>query len=150
MSGPDENVEISEVQTGTLRKLNRSMIVRATKAIRATGVEEGAFEFYPESVEELGMLVAMKSDEAIDARSDPLVRTVHREGEGGKTLGISFPREGLQALEIDPDTIDWDDPPEFSIWAGDGVLGFELAAKQHRSVAIGRDRDQDEQNADDE
>lgn len=139
MSDPDENVEVREVQTGTLRKLNRSMIVRATKAIRATGVEEGAFEFYPDSAEELGILVAMESDDEIDARSDPLVRTVHREGEGGKTLGISFPREGLQALGIGPDTIDWDDPPEFTIWAGDGVLGFELADKPKRSFAIGRD-----------
>ena len=40
---------------------------------------------------------------------------------------------------VNPASIDWDDPPDLAVWAGDRMLAFELT--ESRSVTIDRDGD---------
>ena len=59
-------------------------------------------------------------------------------GLEGQTLRLVIPRDALSEL-LDPDSIDWDDPPEVSVWAGDRMLAFELAEPEERTVNITRE-----------
>lgn len=121
--GSDEP-RIRRIQSATLRQMNETHIIRATKAIRETGVEGGYFEFYPEAVDRNGMVAAFATEDAGEGQ-DPLTRSVYREGEDGKTLSVGFPVAALEKLGIDVDQIDWEDPPRFDVYAGPETLAFE-------------------------
>ena len=142
----NQDVDIREVQTAALRQQaadKGTVIVSITEAIRAAGLEDGgSFRFVPSSVEEVGMLAAIGSEETVDGRSQPLARNIRREGRNGETLRLVIPHEALSLL-IDPESIDWENPPEVSVWAGDHMLAFELAKDKERTVNIGRDMEID-------
>jgi hypothetical protein len=134
----DNTTDIHEVQTASLRQHGagkNSFVVSITKAIRAAGLEDGgSFQFVPESVDEHGMLLAEGNEVTIDGRGDSLARNIRHQGAGGGTLQLVIPQEGLDALGIDPDAIDWDNPPELTVWAGPQLLAFERAEQQSISV----------------
>jgi hypothetical protein len=138
----NESTDVREVQTARLRRDKASentVIVSATKAIRATGLEDGgSFRFDPSSVEEIGMLAAIGSEETVDGRSARYARNIRHEGQDGGTLRLVIPHEALAEL-LDPESIDWEDPPEVNVWAGDRLLAFELADPEERTVAIDRE-----------
>lgn len=142
---PDD-VDIRQVETATLRRQGTddhwSVIVSITEAIREAGLGNGgSFRFDPGAVDELGMVPAVGSEETVDGRREPLARNIKKEGEGGSTLRLVLPAEVLQALDIDPDVIDWGDPPELTVWAGDLLLAFERAGEQTVQVEIGESED---------
>lgn len=131
---PDD-VDIREVETAKLRRQGTeehwSVIVSITEAIRQAGLENGgSFRFDPGAADELGLVPAIGSEETVDGRREPLTRNIKHEGAGGNTLRLVLPDVVLEALDIDPDEIDWDDPPEVTIWAGDRLLAFERAGEQ--------------------
>ena len=138
----NESTDIREVQTARLRRDKASentVIVSATKAIRAAGLEDGgSFRFAPGSVDDIGMLAAIGSEETGDGRSDRFTRNIRHEGQMGERCGWSSPHGALSQL-VDPDSIDWEDPPEVNVWAGDRLLAFELAEPEERTVAIDRE-----------
>ena len=138
----NENIDIREVQTAPLRRDKASegtVIVSITEAIRTAGLEDGgSFRFDPHTVEEIGMLAALGSEQQADGRSDPFARNIRHEGAQGKTLRLVIPREALSQL-IDPESIDWDDPPEVNVWAGDRLLAFEMADPEERTIQFDRD-----------
>ncbi|WP_273737846.1 hypothetical protein [Natrinema soli] len=138
----DETVDIREVQTVKLRHSKGSIVVRITDAIRAAGVEDGSFRFDPHAAEEIGMVPAIAMEERVDGRTDPLTCSIHHEGAGG-TMSISLPRDVLEELGIDPDGIDWDNPPELNVWAGDQLLAFELPDERTVQVSRGGDSKDD-------
>jgi hypothetical protein len=144
------NADIREVQTASLRREKsdeNTIIVSATKAIRAAGLEDGgSFRFAPGSVEEIGLLAAIGSEDPADPYNDRFTRNVRHEGHGGGTLRLVIPREALAEL-LDPDSIDWEDPPKVNVWAGDRLLAFELAEPEERTVAIDRDAGSEEDEA---
>lgn len=84
------------------------------------------------------MLAAIGSEEPGDGRSDRFTRNIRHEGAGGGTLRLALPRDALAEL-IDPDTIDWEDPPEVNVWAGDRLLALEVAEPEERTVEIDRE-----------
>jgi len=131
---PDD-VDIREVETAKLRRQGTeehwSVIVSITEAIRQAGLEDGgSFRFDPSAADELGLVPAVGSEETVDGRRTALARNIKKEGAGGNTLRLVLPDEVLEALGIDPDEIDWDDPPEVTVWAGDRLLAFERAGEQ--------------------
>ncbi|ELY58723.1 hypothetical protein [Natronococcus jeotgali] len=134
----DEKVDIREVQSAKLRKAKGSIVVRATNAIRAAGLKDGSFRFDPYAVEEIGMVPAIGTEERIDGRTDPLASSIRFEGDGSVMM-LTVPREVLEALEIDPDDIDWDNPPELNVWAGDRLIAFERP--DERTVQVDRGED---------
>lgn len=138
----NEDVDIQEVQNVPLRRdktTQRSVIVSITEAIRAAGLGDGgSFRFQPGSVDEIGLLVALGSEETVDGRSERFARNIRTEGEGFETLRLVIPSEALETL-VDPEDIDWDAPPEVTVWVGDRLLAFELANPEERTVPIDRD-----------
>jgi hypothetical protein len=134
--------DIREVQTARLRRDKAgesTVVVSVTVAIRAAGLEDGgSFRFVPSSVEEVGMLAAIGSEETVDGRSEPYARNIRHEGTGGGTLRLVIPPDALSQL-TDPESIDWEDPPEVNVWAGDRLLAFEMADPEERTVHIDRD-----------
>ena len=144
----DTDADIREVQTASLRREKsgeNTIIVSATQAIRAAGLEDGgSFRFDPSSVEEIGMLAAIGSEQSVDGRSERYARNIRQEGRYGETLRLVIPREALEEL-IDPDSIDWEDPPEVNVWAGDRLLAFELAKPEERTVEIDRTADEEDE-----
>ena len=143
----ETKVDIREVQTASLRRDKASegtIIISATEAIRAAGLEDGgSFRFDPHTVEEIGMLAALGSEQQADGRSDPFARNIRHEGAQGKTLRLVIPREALSQL-IDPGSIDWENPPELNVWVGDRLLAFELANPGKQTVHIDRDAGQED------
>jgi hypothetical protein len=143
-----ENANVREVQTATLRRQNPergTVIVSIPEAIAAAGLEDGgSFRFDPGSVEEIGMLAAIGSEESVDGRSERYARNIREEGRYGETLRLVIPHEALSEL-LDPESIDWEDPPEVNVWAGDRLLAFELAEPEERTVAIDREAGGDEE-----
>jgi hypothetical protein len=142
----DDEISIDEIQTVTVRKRQsqhgRLILVSLTPAIRAAGLEAGGFfRFQLGAVDEIGMVPALGfgPDEGIS--SGPLTRKILAEGTGGQTLRLHIPEEALETIPGFPeiDAIDWDDPPELTVFAGDRMLAFELA--ESRSVTIDRDVD---------
>ena len=136
-----EDINIREVQTVPLRRQRvgqKTVIVSISEAIRAAGLEDGgSFRFDPSSVEEVGMLAAIGSEETVDGRSERYARNIRREG-AYDTLRLVIPREALSQL-LDPESIDWQDPPEVNVWAGDRLLAFEMADPQERTVHLDRE-----------
>lgn len=137
-----ESADIREVQTATLRRQNPergTVIVSIPEAIAAAGLEDGgSFRFNPNSVDEIGMLAALGSEESVDGRSERFARNIRQEGRYGETLRLVIPHEALAEL-LDPESIDWEDPPEVNVWAGDRLLAFEMAHPEERTVNIDRD-----------
>ena len=137
----DTDADIREVQTASLRREKsgeNTIIVSATQAIRAAGLEDGgSFRFDPSSVEEIGMLAAIGSEESADSYNDRFERNVRHEGHKGGTLRLVIPHDALSQL-VDPESINWEDPPEVNVWAGDRLLAFELAEPEERTVSIDR------------
>ena len=139
--GSEEDVAIREVQTAKLRldAHGSSIFITVTEAIRVAGLEDGgSFRFDPATVDELGMLAALGSEERVDGRSNPLARNIKNEG-AGSTLRLVFPQQALEEL-VDVDEIDWDNPPELNVWAGPRMLAFELPEK--RTVSLSRNDDE--------
>ena len=152
----DDEVPIREVQTATVRERpsqhGDAVVVSLTRAIRAAGLEDGgSFRFDPAAVDELGMLPAIGFEEVLPTARNSLVRKILNEGVGGSTLRLHIPEEALEAIPGFPpvEEIDWDDPPELSVWAGDRMLAFELA--ESRSVTIDRNAgDEEDQDSSDD
>jgi hypothetical protein len=144
MSTGDDDVDIREVQTASLRRNKsgeQSVIVSITEAIRAAGLEDGgSFRFAPGSVEEIGMLAAIGSEETVDGRSERFARNVRREGGDRYTLRLVIPHDALSQL-TDPDEINWEAPPEVNVWAGNRLLAFEMADPAERTVNIDTEAD---------
>jgi hypothetical protein len=137
---PDD-VDIQQVQTAKLRRQGTdehwSAIVSITEAVREAGLEDGgSFRFDPSAADELGMVPAIGSEETVDGRTQPLTRNIKQEGAGGNTLRLVLPDEVLEALDIDADAIDWEDPPEVSVWTGDRLLAFESTGEQTVQVNL--------------
>ena len=150
----EDEIDIQKAQTVPLRRIGtdeNSVIVSITDAIRAAGLGDGgSFRFVPGAAEELGMVPALGSEQEADGRSEQLTRTIYREGAGEKTLRLVIPQEALAEL-LDPESIDWEDPPEVNVWAGDRMLAFELAKPEERTVAIDRSEgSEDADNGEDE
>lgn len=136
----NEDINIREVQTATLRRQRsdkKTVIVSISEAIRAAGLESGSFRFDPSSVAEIGMLAAIGDERSVDGRSERYARNIRDEG-AGDTLRLVIPADAISQL-IDPESIDWDDPPEMNVWAGDRMLAFEMADPEERTVHIDRD-----------
>ena len=153
---PDHEVTIDEIQTVTVRERrsqhDNSVVVSLTPAIRAAGLEDGgSFRFDPDAVEELGMVPALGSEEIPDRTRNSLVRKILKEGTGGKTLRLHIPERALEAIPGFPpvEEIDWDDPPELAVWAGDRMLAFELAESRSVTIDRGTGDDDDGGNAED-
>lgn len=103
------------------------------------GLEDGgSFRFDPSSVAEIGMLAAIGSEESVDGRSERYARNIREEGRYGETLRLVVPHEALAELTA-PESIDWEDPPEVNVWAGDRLLAFEMAEPEERAVEIDRE-----------
>ena len=138
----EDETDIQKVQTVPLRRIGtdeNSVIVSITDAVRAAGLEDGgSFRFMPGAVEELGMLPALGEEQEVDGRSERLTRNIYREGAGESTLRLIIPPSALREI-VDPESIDWEDPPEVNVWAGDRLLAFELAEPEERTVAIDRE-----------
>jgi hypothetical protein len=141
---PDDEISIDEIQTVTVRERKsqhgNSIVVSLTPAIRAAGLESGGwFRFQPGAVDEIGMLPALGFGSDEDVSEGPLTRKILFEGSG--TIRLHVPEEALEAIPGFPeiDAIEWDDPPELTVFAGDRMLAFELA--ESRSVTINRDVD---------
>lgn len=49
---------------------------------------------------------------------------------------MQWTEDGLEALceLLDPETINWEDPPEVNVWTGDRLLNFEMADPKERTV----------------
>lgn len=129
-----EDVDIREVEIVPIRRQGTeehwSAMVAITQSIREAGLEDGgSFQFDPDAADELGMVPAFGSEETVDGRRNPLTRNV-KHGSGETALRLVIPKDVLEALGIDPDEIDWDDPPEVTVWAGDQLLAFERAGEQ--------------------
>ncbi|RJT07516.1 hypothetical protein [Halococcus sp. IIIV-5B] len=137
----NEDVEITEVQTVALRRQRAdrgTVIVSIPEAIQAAGLEDGgSFRFDPGSVEEIGMLAAVGGEESVDGRSEPLARNIRKEGRDGETLRLVIPQKALSEL-VDPESIDWEDPPEVNVWAGERLLAFEIADTAERTINFDR------------
>lgn len=137
-----EEADVREVETVPLRRGKsdgNSVVVSVTDAIRAAGLADGgSFRFMPGSVAEIGMLAALGSEEQVDGRREQFSRNIRSEGGSGYTRRLVVPRDALAEL-IDPDSINWDDPPEMNVWAGDRLLAFEMADPEERTIEIGRD-----------
>lgn len=147
MNEDGSDVDIQKVQTVPLRQHKsgeQSVIVSITEAVKAAGLEDGgSFRFTPGSVEEIGMLAALGSEETVDGRREQFARPIRREGGNRYTLRLVIPPAALEEL-VDPETIDWDDPPEVEVWAGDRLLAFDLAETEEQTVQIDRDADQED------
>ena len=139
-----EEADVREVETVPLRRGKsdeNTVIVSITDAIRAAGLADGgSFRFMPGSVTEIGMLAALGSEEQVDGRSERFTRNIRSEGGSGYTRRLVVPRDALAEL-IDPDSIDWDDPPEVTVYAGDRLLAFELTNREERSIPVERGTD---------
>ena len=92
------------------------------------------------------MLIAHGQQEEVDGRSQPggLVQRIRREGGEGKTLTVQLPDAGLEALGIDVENIDWNDPPEFAVWAGEGLIALDLNEPESRTVTFVDELDEEE------
>lgn len=145
-----DDIDIQEVQTVPLRRKQtseRTLVVSITPSIRAVGLEDGgSFRFDPHAIDELGMLPALGSEVSVDGRGDPLARNILHEGAGNGTLRLVIPHEAIEALfehSSTPletiDDIDWDDPPNLTVWAGPQLLAFELA--EQRTIAFDPETD---------
>ena len=152
----DDEVPIREIQTATVRRreyqTGDSYAVSLTRAIRAAGLEDGgSFRFDPDAVDELGVVPALGSEEVPDRPRNSLMRKILKEGTGGKTLRLHIPEQALEAIPGFPpiEEIDWDDPPELSVWAGDRMLAFELAESRSVTIDRGAGEDDDGGNAED-
>lgn len=141
---PDEDVPIQQVQRAKLRQHgNRSVVVAITEAVEVAGrADGGSFRFDPAAYDELGMVPALGSPEEVDGRRSEheLARNVRKEGAG--TLRIVLPEAVLDTLGFEFDEIDWENPPEVSVWAGPDLLAF--GAPEERTVSIDRDLDDQE------
>ena len=142
--GDGEEADVREVETVPLRREKsdgQTIVVSITDAIRAAGLGDGgSFRFMPGSVAEIGMLAALGSENSVDGRGEQFARNIRREGGGNYTRRLVIPRDALAEL-IDPDNIDWEDPPEVTVYAGDRLLAFELANREKRSIRVERDAD---------
>ena len=140
-----DEINIQKVQTAPLRRTGaeeNTVIVSITEAIRAAGLDDGgSFRFVPGAIDELGMVPALGSEQEADGRSEQLTRNIYREGAGEKTLRLIIPPAALREI-VDPESIDWSNPPEVAVWAGDRMLAFELAEKEEQTVHIDRDAGQ--------
>ena len=94
-----ESADIREVQTVTLRRQNPergTVIVSIPEAIEAAGLGDGgSFRFDPHTVEEIGMLAAIGSEESVDGRRERYARNIREEGRYGETLRLVIPHEAL-------------------------------------------------------
>lgn len=61
--------------------------------------------------------------------------TIEEDAFGDLLSELGIAPEALKEL-LDPETIDWEDPPEVNVWAGDRMLAFELAEREERTVEI--------------
>ena len=149
----EDEVDIQKIQTVPLRRTGaeeNTVIVSITEAIRAAGLGDGgSFRFIPGAVEELGMVPALGSEQEADGRSERLTRTIYREGAGEKTLRLIIPPAALRKI-VDPESIDWENPPEVAVWAGDRMLAFELAETEEQTVHIDRNAGQEDDVKDEE
>ena len=139
-----EETDVREVETVPLRREKsdeQTIVVSITDAIRAAGLTDGgSFRFVPGSVAEIGMLAALGSENSVDGRGERFTRNIRREGGDHYTRRLVIPRDALVEL-IDPDSIDWEDPPEVAVYAGDRLLAFELANRKERTIRVERDAD---------
>lgn len=146
-SASGEEADVREVETVPLRRAKSdesTVIVSITDATRAAGLADGgSFRFMPGSVAEIGMLAALGSEESVDGRRERFSRNIRSEGSGDYTRRLVVPRDALAEL-IDPDSIDWDDPPEVTVYAGDRLLAFEIANREERSIHIDRNAEHEE------
>ena len=133
-----KDATVRKVQTTRLRQQSsatEAVIVTISEAIRAAGLEDGgSFLFDPSSVEEIGMLAAIGSEETVDGRSERYARNIRNEGRG-QTRSLVISADALEEL-LDPESIDWENPPELNVWVGDRMLAFELAGTEERTVNI--------------
>lgn len=138
----DDDIPIREVQTATLRRHgSRSVKVSITEAIREAGLEDGgSFRFDPTAYDELGMVPAIGRRETVDGRrsENRLTRNIRKEG-ANNTLRLVIPEPVLETLGYDIDEVDWEDPPEVTVWAGPELLAFDRPAA--RTVTVDRDPD---------
>ena len=143
----ESEVDVRKVQTVPLRRTGTeesTVIVSVTEAIRAAGLEDGgSFRFMPGAVEELGMLPALGEEHEVDGRSEDLTRNIYREGAGESTFRLIIPPSALREI-VDPENIDWKNPPEVDVWVGDRMLAFELAEPEERTVHIDRGTENDD------
>lgn len=141
-SGEGDEADVREVETVPLRREKsdeQSIVVSITAAIRSAGLEDGgSFRFMPGSVAEIGMLAALGSEERVDGRRERFTRNIRHEGNGSYTRRLVIPHDALGEL-IDPDSIDWDNPPEVRVYAGDRLLAFEAANREERTIQVDRD-----------
>ena len=79
-------------------------------------------------------------------RVGELARNIYREG-AGETFRLIIPPSALREI-IDPESIDWKDPPEVDVWAGDRLLAFEMANLEERTVEINREPPQENERND--
>jgi hypothetical protein len=142
-----KDATVQKVQTARLRQQDsgtEAVIVTVSDAIQAAGLEDGgSFRFVPSSVEETGMLAVLGSEESADGRSDRYARNIRQEGRG-QTRSLVIPPDALREL-LDPESIDWEDPPEVDVWAGDRMLAFDLAEPEERTVNIDPDAGSEEE-----
>lgn len=135
-----EDVDIREVQIAPLRFDNNSVVIRASAAIEAAGLADGgSLRFDPAAVDELGLLPALGSPTSADGRREPLTRSIQHKG-AGQTLSVAIPPAALEALGIDADDVDWDNPPELTVWAGPQLIALERP--EQRTISVDRDVDE--------
>jgi hypothetical protein len=139
----NESTDIQEIQTIPLRWDNGSTVLRMTEALEAAGLDAGgSLRFDPSAVDDLGMLPAIGSSSHIDGRRDPLASSIQAKGSGN-TLSVAIPSDGLRALGIDPDGIDWEQPPRLTVWAGEQLIALERPPQRQISVDQPSDRNRD-------
>lgn len=129
-----ETVTIQPVQTATLRQHGSKRLYQltVTTAINAAGLADGgSVRFDLDTLDELGLVPAIGSTQESDGRrrEAALTRNIITEGQGN-VYRITIPHAVLAALGIDLETINWDDPPTFTVYAGDRVLALELPTEQ--------------------
>jgi hypothetical protein len=137
-----EPTEIREIQIIPLRWDNGSTVLRMTDALAAAGLDAGgSLRFDPSVVEDdHGLLLAFGSSSHIDGRRYPLASSIQAKSD---TLSVAIPSDGLRALGIDPNGIDWDQPPKLTVWAGEQLIALEQPSQRRISVEQPSDRDRD-------
>lgn len=93
------------------------------------------------------MVPALGSEQEADGRSERLTRNIYREGADEKTLRLIIPPAVLREI-VDPESMDWANPPEVAVWAGDRMLAFELAETEEQTVHIDRNAGQEDDTKD--
>ena len=85
--------------------------------------------------DEIGMLAVLGSKETVDDRSECFARNIRHEGAQGSILRLAIPHEALLEL-VDVESIDWDNPLEMNVWAGDRMLAFDLVDREERTLPL--------------